>query len=73
MQQSMKKEFEDDKMRKKIVFDSKRNKTKTYEDDCETEWTVSRPETREFGKENARKKTEAKNIKRVKKFKESSI
>lgn len=33
MQQSMKKEFEDDKMRKKIVFDSKRNKTKTYEDD----------------------------------------
>eukprot|EP00801_Mesodinium_rubrum_P001178 Mrub_01178.p1 GENE.Mrub_01178~~Mrub_01178.p1 ORF type:complete len:760 (-),score=134.93 Mrub_01178:90-2222(-) len=73
MQQSMKKEFEDDKMRKKIVFDSKRNKTKTYEDDYESEWTVSRPETREFGKENARKKTEAKNIKRVKKFKESSI
>lgn len=70
----MKKQFEEDRMNKKIVLDVKRTRPKNTDDEEGlTEWTVSRPETREFGKENQRKKTESEKSKSSKKFKESSI
>jgi len=79
MQANMVKEIEIEKSMKKLTIHDKDQKEKELkqkklneEDETITEWTTSRPDTREFGCSKVKKGSESKK-KKLKTFKSTSI
>lgn len=81
MQANMSKELELEKSLKKLTIQDKQEAVNKYndklkkqqeEDEANTEWSVSRPETREFGSNSMKKRPESKR-KKVKPLKTTSL
>jgi len=79
MKANMAKELEMEKSLKKLTIQDKQEavnkeklKRQQEEDELDTEWSISRPDTREFGSGNVKKRPESKKTK-VKQLKTTSI